>query len=58
MIQLYNITQNIISYFTNLGNLLFDFLFRDFLGFPLLYWLFGGGLFVYLTAKIVLSLVF
>lgn len=56
MLEISNVVTYLLDLFSNLGSLLVDLLFRDFLGYPLAYFLFGGGLIVYLVAKIFLEL--
>lgn len=57
MIEIYNFCSYLLDLLSSLGNIVIDFLFRDFFGFPLVYYMFGGGLIAYLTAKIILELI-
>lgn len=53
----YSFLLPIFSYLSNFGNMILDFFSRDFLGYPLIYWVFGAGLTVFLYVRIAKALV-
>lgn len=57
MISILNFASYLLSLLSSLGNIIVDFLFADFLGYPLVYYMFGAGLVTFLTAKILLELI-
>lgn len=52
-----NICIPVFGYLSNFAQLVLEFLFRDFNGQPLIYYLFGAGLIAFLVAKITISIV-
>ena len=52
-----NICIPLFGYLSDFGNMILNFLFRDINGQPLVYYLFGAGLVVFLAAKIALAVV-
>lgn len=52
-----NVCIPIFGYLSDFGHMIIEFLFRDFNGQPLIYYLFGAGLVVFLAAKIALAVV-
>lgn len=55
--QLYQHMLTLLGYLKGLGVLILEFLFTNFLGSPLIYWMLGAGLIVYLGVKIATAII-
>lgn len=55
--RIHSLCAEILITFSHTSQSILDFLNKEFFDAPLYYWLFGGGLFIFLTYKIVKRLV-
>lgn len=53
----YSFLLPLFSYLSDFGKMILEFFSRDFLGYPLIYWVFGAGLTVFLYVRIAKALV-
>lgn len=56
-LEIYDFSLALLNLFADIGQRMINFMSTDFLGYPLMYWLLGAGLTIYLGYKIIGSLV-
>lgn len=56
-LEIYNFSQVLLNLLSDIGQRMINFMSTEFLGYPLMYWLLGAGLTIYLGYKIIGSIV-